>query len=314
MKKGYTQQLNGNPLVSIVVITYNSAKYVLETLESAKAQTYQNIELIVSDDCSTDNTVEICRKWIEENKDRFIRTELITVEKNTGIPANCNRAMHAAKGEFVSLIAGDDYMSLDKIEKLLKYFDNRPEIAAVSGNVLTINEFGEIRNKQSFSSYRELVFIDFFVKGENINAAALIKKEVVFKVGLYNPNFMIEDYYMWLKITNLGYTILKVNDFMGYYRLHNTSMISNYHKMSQDLELIINEYKDEKEYPKALQYFYYRSFLNYASFNFYNKGLALKFLLKIKSGIFKKKFIKALVILIVPKVVFNKYIEINKYH
>ena len=49
-----------NPLVSINVITYNSSKFVLETLESAKAQTYQNIELIVSDDCSTDNTVEIC--------------------------------------------------------------------------------------------------------------------------------------------------------------------------------------------------------------------------------------------------------------
>ena len=61
----------GNPLVSIIVITYNSSKYVLETLESAKAQTYQNIELIVTDDCSNDNTVEICRKWIEENKERF---------------------------------------------------------------------------------------------------------------------------------------------------------------------------------------------------------------------------------------------------
>ena len=51
------------PLVSIVVITYNSAEYVLETLESAKAQTYQNIELIVSDDCSADNTVETCSRW-----------------------------------------------------------------------------------------------------------------------------------------------------------------------------------------------------------------------------------------------------------
>ncbi len=55
-----------NPLVSIIVCTYNSSKYVLETLESAKEQTYQNVELIVSDDCSTDNTVELCRKWIAE--------------------------------------------------------------------------------------------------------------------------------------------------------------------------------------------------------------------------------------------------------
>ena len=59
------------PLVSIIVITYNSAKYVLETLESAKNQTYQNIELIISDDCSIDNTVDICTRWLNENKDEI---------------------------------------------------------------------------------------------------------------------------------------------------------------------------------------------------------------------------------------------------
>ena len=52
------------PLVSVVVITYNSAKFVIETLESVKSQTYKNIELIISDDCSTDDTVERCRLWL----------------------------------------------------------------------------------------------------------------------------------------------------------------------------------------------------------------------------------------------------------
>ena len=99
-----------NPLVSIIVITYNSSKYVLETLESAKAQTYQNIELIISDDGSQDETVELCEKWLAENKDRFIDSQIITVEKNTGIPANCNRGVKASKGEWIKLIAGDDIL------------------------------------------------------------------------------------------------------------------------------------------------------------------------------------------------------------
>ena len=77
-----------SPLVSVVLITYNSDRYVLDTLESVKNQSWDNIELIVSDDGSTDDTIFICSNWLYENKDRFFNTELITVAKNTGIPAN----------------------------------------------------------------------------------------------------------------------------------------------------------------------------------------------------------------------------------
>src|SRR4051794_20989340 len=99
-----------DPFVSIIVFTYNSSNYVVETLESAKAQTYRNIELIVSDDGSTDETIPLCLDWLTKNKQEFLRAEIITVEKNTGIPANCNRGVKAAAGEWVKLIAGDDIL------------------------------------------------------------------------------------------------------------------------------------------------------------------------------------------------------------
>jgi len=78
------------PWVTIIVITYNSSKYIHETLECAKSQTCTNIELIVSDDCSKDTVVDPARNWIDENKERLGRIELITIEKNTGVPAKCN--------------------------------------------------------------------------------------------------------------------------------------------------------------------------------------------------------------------------------
>ena len=112
--------MDKQPLVSIIVITYNSSKYVLETLESAKAQTYQNIELIVSDDCSTAIQWKSVREWIE--KQRTICSYGVNYRrKNTGIPANCNRGVKAAQGEWVKLIAGDDILYNNCIEANIEY-------------------------------------------------------------------------------------------------------------------------------------------------------------------------------------------------
>ena len=85
--------INEDALISIVVITYNNSNYIEETLESIKSQTYNNIELIVSDDCSTDKTVEITEEWIDKNRDRFANVKLITTPVNTGISKNCNRGL-----------------------------------------------------------------------------------------------------------------------------------------------------------------------------------------------------------------------------
>lgn len=123
------------PLVSVPVITYNSSKTVLETLESIKEQTYQNIELIVSDDCSTDNTVEICRNWIVQNKERFVRTEILTVEKNTGVSGNLNRAEEACRGEWVKGIAGDDMLLPTCVQDCMDYVTEYPETEVLFGRV-----------------------------------------------------------------------------------------------------------------------------------------------------------------------------------
>ena len=121
------------PLVSVTVITYNSSKTVLETLDSIKAQTYQDLELIVSDDCSTDNSVEVCRKWIGQNKDRFVRTALITVEKNTGVAGNLNRADDACQGEWIKGIAGDDILMPNCIQDCVDYITEHPDTIYLFG-------------------------------------------------------------------------------------------------------------------------------------------------------------------------------------
>ena len=106
-------------LVSVIVVTYNSSRYVLQTLESILRQTYYNIELLVSDDCSTDNTLSICNDWVTKHQSRFIRTLVLQTPTNGGICKNYNFALKYANGGWIKYIAGDDILEDNCIERFV---------------------------------------------------------------------------------------------------------------------------------------------------------------------------------------------------
>lgn len=219
----------GEPLVSVSVITYNSSKYVIETLDSIKNQTYQNIELIVSDDCSTDNTVELCRNWIEENKDRFVRTELLTVEKNTGVSANCNRAKEACKGEWVKGIAGDDLLVPECVEICVNYIKEHPETIYLFGRQ---NAFGadEERCKQVNEVF-DYTFFDLTIE-EQLHklifdrncipaTAAFYNKRRFEETGVKNDERipLLEDWPKWINLLKVGVRFEFVDKVLVKYRI-----------------------------------------------------------------------------------------------
>lgn len=138
--------------VTISVITYNSSKYVLETLESIKAQTYPNLVLHICDDCSTDNTIEICEKWIKVNSHRFINTNIIVPEHNTGVSANCNRAMDACETEYHKEIAGDDILLPNCIQDNIEYVKSHTEAIVVFSKIKAFGASKE-RNEQVASVF-----------------------------------------------------------------------------------------------------------------------------------------------------------------
>jgi alpha-1,3-rhamnosyltransferase len=234
--------MNNLPLVSIVVITYNSSKYVLETLESAKAQTYQNIELIISDDCSTDETVMICEEWIVKNGDRFVRTKLITIEKNTGTSVNCNRGCRAANGIWIKLIAGDDLLLTNCIECFVQYAKEHPD------KKLLFSKIKLLINKQySLQSFNDEFWEDSY-KLFNSLSGAQKQYEYLIKKGNFVPtatNFMnkalwaelggfdedillLEDYPFWIKATSKGYELTQLQETLCSYRVSDNSIqVSN---------------------------------------------------------------------------------------
>lgn len=238
------------PLVSVPVITYNSSKFVIETLESIKNQTYQNIELIVSDDGSTDNTVELCKDWIERNQSRFSSVELLTVEHNTGIPANCNRGEMAAKGVFVKTIAGDDYLSSDYLERVVQYFETHDDFGAVFTNsILVYEDCNKKEVSEDVSGFRcGEIFDDLFLLKYWPKAPSWIfRKSVLEKIGYNDESIWVEDYLKILKIAK-KWKIGWVDEYLTYYRLHGDNSGGQSIRLLESQMKTIDHFKDHPKY------------------------------------------------------------------
>ncbi len=250
-------EISNQPLVSIVVITYNSAKYVLETLESAKSQTYENIELIVTDDNSADETVELCKKWIDANKDRFTRTALVSSDTNTGIPANINRGINISSGYWIKCIAGDDLMTSKCLTELINYISFSKEnirilysdVIRFSGNSIANVKNIKFENARFCSSeVTAKEQYEILLRANRVLAASLIiRRDLLMSFNGFDERFrLLEDWPLWLKVTHEGYKIYYLDKPLVYYRIHdnNLSMTINqnflYHPVSK-INIIFKE-------------------------------------------------------------------------
>lgn len=131
-------------LVSIIVVAYQSDKFILDTLDSIKLQTWDKIELIITDDGSTDQTLQMSRSWISKNKNRFVDIKLISVAKNTGIPSNCDRGFNASKGDWIKFIGADDILLPDCIRDNMNCFNQNPDVSLIISDLIEINFNGKI--------------------------------------------------------------------------------------------------------------------------------------------------------------------------
>jgi len=223
-------------LVSVIVITYNSSKTVLETLNSILIQSYGNIELIISDDCSSDNTVLVCNGWLGQHKDRFVSTNIATTERNAGISANCNRGWKAAKGEWIKLIAGDDILEKDCIKKYLEYinFHNDVHVLASRFQGFRVLEDGDRHYLQSHPHKKHFAFFTLSAEKQyrwlltnsfNFAPSVIIKREMLESLDGFDEEFpFFEDLPMWLKITKRGIKINYLPETTVLYRIHDQSI------------------------------------------------------------------------------------------
>ena len=134
------------PLVTFIVTSYNYEKYILKTLESIKAQTYKNFEIIVVDDCSSDNSCEIIEDFISDNQD--LKITLIKNETNQGQLASMIRGLENAKGQFISFIDSDDILLPEYAQSHIKVH-METSVALTSCQIVEIGENDEVHTLNS---------------------------------------------------------------------------------------------------------------------------------------------------------------------
>ncbi|OCL91218.1 glycosyltransferase family 2 protein [Aliarcobacter thereius] len=243
------------PLVSVVVPCYNHEKYVKETIESIINQTYQNIELIVIDDGSKDNSVKVIESLIPKCKERFSRFEF-RHRPNKGLCATLNEALEWCDGKYYSACASDDVLIENKIELQVKYMQNNPKSIGVFGGIQMIDDKKNIIKTISKPNTK-YTFEDIFLHKHFLPApTALLKLNSVKNIGGYREELIIEDWSMWLFLTEQGQTLDLLENVLAKYRRHDGNLSVQSEKMHKGRLQIIDLYKKHKLYKEALSRVY----------------------------------------------------------
>lgn len=241
---------NLNPLVSIAIPCYNHGKFVQQAIQSVIDQDYQNIEFIIIDDGSQDNSVQKIQEMIPLCKNRFKRFEF-KYRSNKGLCSTLNEILEWCMGEYFASLASDDIIMSYKTSIQVNYLNQNPHILGVFGGVQIITSSGKLVNKiiKNNSIYN---FEDIFLHNHNLPAATqLLRLNSIKKVGRYKHNFLIEDWYMWLKLTNNGENLAYISQIFACYRQHDQNFSSSLNIMHVERLKIVELYHFHKKYKLA---------------------------------------------------------------
>ena len=237
-------------LVSIITPVYNSQDYLEETILSVLNQTYSNWELLLIDDCSTDNSYEIIKKYLEKDK----RIKYLKNDKNSGPAITRNRGIKEAKGEYIAFLDSDDLWYENKLERQINFMQTN-NIVISHGDYEMIDENGKY-----LKSVNTKIELDYFnlLKENQIKTSFLILNHSKIK-DIYFPNIRHEDFACFLDILK-KYKVksVKLKEKVGKYRVLTKSLSGNKLKSAMWTWNIYRKY----EKLNLFQSIYY--FINYA--------------------------------------------------
>lgn len=237
------------PLVSIVIPCYNHEKYVQECIKSVIAQDYENIELIIIDDGSKDESVRKIQELAPECENRFRRFEFRT-RPNKGLCETLNEALIWCEGVYISFIASDDVMRPYKTVVQVDYLEANLNAIGVFGGIEIL--YKNNYRKEIIKHKKNYYFDDIFLHKHFLPApTSMLRLNKVKAINGFREGFVIEDWIMWLDLTEAGGRLDYIGRVFASYRRHEGNLSGQLEKMYMGRIQVVEAFKMKKNYKKA---------------------------------------------------------------
>lgn len=262
---------NYNPLVSVIITTFNVESYIEETIKSVINQTYTKFEIIVVDDSSNDKTLEMVER-IARSEER-IKYYKIEHAGRPSIPRNFG--ISKAAGELIAFLDGDDVWSKDKLIEQVTFIENHPEYILVYSMSITygVNLFSVQYEVLPLLYKAARSYDDLITKGNSITCSSvLIKKSLLEKAGGFDedPQLAVEDYDLWIRLSRLG-SFGFIPRIHVYYRIHKYQFSSDWETKQKRIDylaskrgLTIRTYKYVRN--RGFIFLFARNILHYSTY------------------------------------------------
>ena len=215
-----------SPLVSIITPVYNGEHYLLEAIESALAQTYQNFELLIINDGSTDSSAEIVKPFLKDSRVIYIE------QQNLGVAAARNAAIKLSKGKYIGFLDQDDLWLNNKLEVQVAVLELNASVSFVHSSHDVVDAQGNTTEYDLIARVSGYCFEELFKKNRIAVLTVLIRKTIFEEIGLFNEQLSgVDDYDMWLRIA-FKYPIKYIDLSLACYRFHDNNVSKNNFKMT----------------------------------------------------------------------------------
>ncbi len=207
------------PIVSVIITNYNNEKFIYQSINSVIAQTYNNWELIIIDDSSSDNSLEIINKYKKKEN-----IKILVLKKNKGVSFCRNLGMRLSKGKYIAFLDSDDFWTKDKLHGQIKFM-------STTGYQFSFSDYfsfkdGDFEKTKQTSIVRKLCF-NSFIKNTSINTSTMIVEKKIIK-NIKFPKLKIhEDYIFKCKILQKGFIAHKFEQVTAAYRIQKKTRSSN---------------------------------------------------------------------------------------